>query len=169
MNRRTFFLSAAAVAVTPFFLTGCDTTTVSEFVTLIGTDAAALANFFGMGSIASQITSLASQIAVDITNWQSGSAATDAIQAINDLIGLIDTIPVATPYAPLLILILSALSGLLALLPQSATSTASAKALGAHSVTPDHLGGFDKHHMTAAKNNFSSAWQSQLAVTPLTK
>lgn len=169
MNRRSFLLSAAAVSLSPVFLTGCDTTTVSEFVSLIGTDAAALATFFGATAIATQIQSLASQISVDITNFQSGSAATDAIQAINDLISLVGTIPVAAPYAGLIVLILSALAGLLELLPQSSTSQTTAKALSAHSATPYHYGGFDKHHMTAARNQFSSAWQSQLAVTPLKK
>jgi hypothetical protein len=168
LNRRIFIATGTAAVLTPsLFLTGCDSTTVSEFVSLIGTDAAALATFFGAGSLATQITSLASQIAVDITNWQSGGAAADAIQAINDLIALVNTIPVATPYAPLIILILSALAGLLALLPSSATSPASAKAIGDRHVTAMPLGGFDKHHMTQAKNSFTSQWNSQLAATPL--
>jgi hypothetical protein len=169
MNRRSFLATCtAAVAFLAYPLTGCDSTTVSEFVSLIGTDAAALATFFGAGSIATQITSLASQIAVDITNWQSGGAAADAIQAINDLIALVNTIPVATPYAPLIILILSALSGLLALLPSSATTANARVAVEQRHVNPMPLGGFDKHHMTAAKNSFQSQWNSQLAITPLT-
>lgn len=164
LSRRSFIslsgLSAGALAVGvgTLPLTGCDNTTVAEFVNLIGTDAAALANYFGASSIAGQITSLAGQIAIDVTNWQSGSTAADAIQAINDLIALVDLIPVATPYAPLIILILSALSGLLALLPSSATTAASAKVLSAKSVPATHYGGFDKKSMTSAKNGFTSQW-----------
>src|SRR5271170_2456062 len=107
MNRRHFLVTGAAATVAPFMLAGCNTTTVADFVSLIGADAATLATYFGQTALAAQITSLVSQIAVDITNWQSGAAATDAIAAINDLIGLINSIPIALPYAPLIVLILS--------------------------------------------------------------
>src|ERR1700679_4042454 len=118
LNRRMFLVTGAAASLVPF-LTGCDSTTVAEFVSLIGADASTLATYFGQTALAAQITSLSSQISIDITNFQSGAAATDAIEAINDLIGLIDSIPIAVPYAPLIVLLLSALTGLLAILPQS--------------------------------------------------
>ena len=171
MNRRSFLATSAAAAfigAMPLSLTGCDSTTVGEFVNLIASDAAALANFFGAGTIATQITNLASQIAADIKTWQAGGTAQAAIQVINDLIGLVDSIPVATPYAPLIILILSALSGILALLPAS-TSAVAAKVIGARQVTPATYGGFDKKSMTSAKTQFNSNWNSQLAITPLKK
>lgn len=173
MNRRTFFTSVAAaglVSLMPLTLTGCDTTTVSAFVGLIGKDAAALATYFGNTSLAGQITSLAGQIAVDISNWQSGGAAANAITAINDLIGLVDLIPVATPYAPLIVLILSALTGLLALLPSAATTGKSRAITAKYNVTPYHCGGFDKHSMTQAKAWFTGQWNGLLQATPgLTK
>src|SRR5580658_8699981 len=99
MNRRSFLKSSGAVAVmsgaSPFLLSieGCNSTTVADFVSLIASDAASLATYFGASSLASQITSLAGTIATDIANWQSGGAAADAIQAINDLIGLVNDIP----------------------------------------------------------------------------
>src|ERR1700677_3671697 len=108
MNRRSFLqnsASFAAISALPLTLDGCSTTTVAEFVSVIATDAASLASYFGATSLASQITVLAGQIATDIANWQAGSAASDAIAAINDLIGLIGQIPIAAPYAPLIILI----------------------------------------------------------------
>lgn len=167
MDRRSFIATgtAAISAVILMPTLGCDTTTVAEFVSLIGTDAAALATFFGASDIATQITSLASQIAVDITNWQSGGSAADAIQAINDLIALIGTIPAAAQYAPLIILILSALAGLLALLPASATSAKAQSALRHVMAMP--IGGFDKRHMSQAKKTFQQQWNTQLAITPL--
>jgi hypothetical protein len=173
MNRRSFLTTsaaAAAISLVPLSLTGCDTTTVAAFVTLIGKDAATLATYFGQTTIANDITSLAGQIAVDITNWQSGSSAANAIASIDDLIGLINNLPVAVPYAPLVVLILSALTGLLALLPNSlkaATPTPKTHAaVSKYHVTPYHCNGFDKHSMTQAKSWFTGQWSTLVASTP---
>jgi hypothetical protein len=169
MNRRTFLVTSTASAfIASMPLTGCSTATVATFVKLIVTDAEALASFFGASSIASQISTLAGQITTDITNWQNGGTAADAIQAINDLIGVVNLIPIAIPYAPLLILILSALSGLLALLPSATPTPASERALSERRVTPMHIGGTDKTHIKAASDQFISQWSSQIAITPLT-
>lgn len=173
MNRRMFITSSTAVAfLTPsIFLTGCSDATVADFVKVIATDAASLATYFGDATLASQITSLAAQIAIDITNWQSGAAATDAIQAINDLIGLVNLIPAAAQYAPLIVLILSALTGLLALLPNSvaATKDATRAIINTRNVRPTHYNGFDKKSMTTGKKSFESSWTSLAAGLPLTK
>jgi hypothetical protein len=170
MNRRVFLATGTAAVLTPaIFLEGCNTTTVADFVNLIATDAATLATYFGDTSLAAQIKADAAQIVIDITNWQSGSAATDAINAINDLIGLINAIPIAIPYEPLIVLILSALTGLLALLPSSvaAMKPATRAAINTHNVTPTHYNGFDKKSMTTGKNNFVASWTSLSANVPL--
>jgi hypothetical protein len=173
MKRRSFLQFIALVfagLALPFGLTGCgaSTTTIAAFINLIGKDAAALATYFGATSTATQIIALAAQIATDVTNWQSGGAATDAINAINDLIGLINSIPVAVPYAPLIILILSALTGLLALLPQSpGTLAAKSTAQRKYQINPTHYADATNKTMTKAAKDFTSAWQSQLATTPL--
>lgn len=172
MNRRQFLTTTAAVAcvsVMPLTLTGCDTTTIADFVNEIATSASSLATFFGDTTLAGQITSLASQIATDIANWQSGSAVAAVIAAINDLIGLVDLIPVAQPYAPLIVLILSALTGLLALIPQSKVTSDRAIATKKYTVVPQHYGGYDKKHMTAAKKNFKEQWKTLSAGLTLTK
>jgi hypothetical protein len=177
MNRRTFAkaccrLAIASAVLPSLILTGCSNTTIADFVTLIAKDAATLATYFGQSSLATQITNLASQIAVDITNWQSGSAATDAIAAINDLIGLINLIPIAVPYAPLIILILSALTGLLALLPSSTPNrmTAATRDIVNHrNIIPIQYGGYDKKHMTAGAKSFNTQWATLSAGLPLTK
>jgi hypothetical protein len=171
MNRRSFLKSSGAAGVmagaSPFLLSieGCNSTTVADFVSLIASDAASLATYFGASSLASQITSLAGTIATDIANWQSGGAAADAIQAINDLIGLVNDIPIAAAYAPLIVLILSALSGLLALLPNSvAAMTSKTHAVfAARNVSPAHYGGFDKKSMTEAKKSFVKSWNAAKA------
>ena len=175
MNRRQFSKSSLAFAASltnvsfVVGLTGCDTTTVAEFVSVIAQDAAALATFFGSTSIATQITALSGQLAADIKNWQAGGPASDAIQAINDLITLVSLIPIATQYAPLIVLILSALTGLLALLPASATQPKAKAAMAKYHAVPYPCKGFDKHSMTQAKNWFTDGWKAQIALTPLTK
>jgi hypothetical protein len=172
MNRRMFLQSSSAAVSLAFLspLIGCPTTTIADFVKLIATDAATLATYFGQSSLAGQITSLASQIAVDITNWKSGTSAADAIAAINDLIGLINLIPIATPYAPLIVLILSALTGLLALLPNSvpAMTKATRDAINKHNITPTHYNGSDKKSMTDGKNNFDHQWSTIITLNHLT-
>lgn len=172
MNRRQFLTTTAAVACIsafPLTLTGCDTTTIADFVNEIATSASSLATFFGDSSLAGQITTLASQIATDIANWQSGGAVAGVIAAINDLIALVDLIPVAQPYAPLIVLILSALTGLLSLIPQAKVASDRAMTTKKYTVVPQHYGGYDKKHMTSAKKNFESQWKSLSAGLPLTK
>lgn len=172
MNRRSFITSSTAVvacAALPLTLTGCDNTTIANFVNEIATSASSLATYFGDASLAGQITSLASQIATDIANWQSGGTVNAVIAAINDLIGLVDLIPVAQPYAPLIVLILSALTGLLALIPQSKVSSSRAMTTKKYTIVPQHYAGYDKKHMTAAKNNFDAQWKTLSAGLPLTK
>jgi hypothetical protein len=177
MNRRMFLQSAAAsatgLAVLPssLLLTGCNNQTIADFVTVIAKDAATLATYFGQSSLATQIVTLASQIAVDITNWQSGSAATDAIAAINDLIGLINSIPIAVPYAPLIILVLSALTGLLALLPNSvpAMKAETRAVMNKRNIKPTHYNGPDKKSMSQGLKAFNAQWQTLSAGLPLTK
>jgi hypothetical protein len=168
-NRRTFTkLFAATLSLACLPLTGCSNTTIADFVSLIGRDAAALATYFNQGSLASQILSLASQIAVDVTNWQSGSSAQLAIQAIQDLINLIATIPAVGPYVPLVDLVLSALSGLLLLLPPSAGAMVPHNVNG-HAVAPFHYPDASKKSMTAAKNSFDSSWSALTATAPLAR
>ena len=168
LNRRMFLVTGAAAALIPTsLLTGCDSTTVAEFVSLIGADASTLATYFGQTALAAQITSLSSQISIDITNFQSGAAATDAIEAINDLIGLIDSIPIAVPYAPLIVLLLSALTGLLAILPQSSMKATTREIVNRRNVTPTHYSDFGKKSMTNGKKNFVSSWNSLTINLPL--
>lgn len=169
MNRRTFSkLSAAAFTLACLPLAGCPSkTTIAQFVSLIGKDAAALATYFGQSSLAAQITSLASQIAIDITNWQAGSAATQAIQAITALMNLISTIPVLGPYVALIDLLLSALSGLLLLLPGTSGHTIP-HLLNGHVVQPAFYHDASTKEMTKAQKNFTAQWDSLTAVAPLT-
>ena len=84
MNRRqflTFTAAAACVSVLPLTLTGCDTTTIAEFVNEVAVNASSLATFFGDSSLAGQITNLAGQIATDIAQWQNGSSPVQGVIA----------------------------------------------------------------------------------------
>ena len=145
-------------------LQGCSTATVAVFVTTIAKYAAQLATYFSAGSLAGQITALAATIASDISAWQSGSPATDAINALNDLAALINQIPAAGAYVVFIDLILGAIAGLLALLPSSLAVKMVGKA-----VPPIPYAGFDKHTMTAANNNFIAAWTRYNATLPTVK
>jgi hypothetical protein len=168
MNRRTFVLTSTA-AFGALYLTGCNTTTVAEFVTLIGDDAAALASYFGQTTLAANLKSWASQIAIDVTNWQSGNTVQLAEQVIKDIqqfMGLIGTIPVVGPYVPLVDLLLSALSGLLLLLPQ-ATGASVPHVVNGHVVLPIHYADASSKTMTAAKKNFTTQWNTLTTVAPL--
>jgi hypothetical protein len=171
LTRRHFLATSAAVFVLPssLLLEGCNTTTVAEFVTLIGSDAAALATYFGAGGVAAQLTSDVALIAKDIANWQSGGAAADAIQAINDMVALLGQIPITENYAPLIILIGSALTGLLALLPSPQASIKASVVIAKYKMAPQHYGGFDKKSMTAAKNSLNAQWAMLTATLPVTK
>lgn len=173
MNRRNFLTTAAAaafVSTLPLSLTGCNTTTIADFVNVIATDAGSLATFFGDTGLAGQITTLAARIAADIASWQNGtSGAAAVIAAINDLIGLVDLIPIAQPYAPLIVLILSALTGLLALIPQAKVALDKPLATKKYTVTPTNYGGYDKKHMTAGRKSFESQWKTLSTGLPTSK
>jgi hypothetical protein len=154
-------------------LTGCSPDTVAAFVNTIANLAAQLATYFGAGGLATQLLALSAKIATDIASWQSGSAATDAIQAINDMIDLVNGIPVLGPYTMFIDLILGALSGLLALLPQAAAAAAIAKThvvARRYKMVPAPYGGFDKGSMRAANSGFEAAWtRLQATVGPTVK
>jgi hypothetical protein len=170
MNRRVFLKSSsAATLLSSFpFITGfsCNTTTIADFVSLIGKYGAKLATSLNEGAIAAQILSLSSQIAIDITNWQSGSSATLAIQTIQDLLNLIGTIPVLGPDIALADLLLSALSGLLLLLPPS-TGRMIPRTVHGRAVQPIHYPDASKKSMTQAKKNLESQWAALTAAAPL--
>ena len=154
-------------------LTGCSPDTVAAFVNTIANLAAQLATYFGAGSLATQLLALSATIATDIANWQSGSAATDAIQAINDMIDLVNQIPVLGQYSVFIDLILGALRGLLALLPQAAAAAAIAKThvvARRYKMVATPYGGFDKGSMRAANSGFEAAWtRLQATVGPTVK
>lgn len=167
MDRRAFLKSSsAATLLFTLPVLGCNSTTISQFVTLIGKDAATLASYLNQPALSAQILSLSSQIAVDITNWQSGTTATLAIQAIQDLMNLIGAIPAVGPYVPLIDLLLSALSGLLLLLPP-ATGAIVPHVIHGRAVTPLHYPDASNKAMTAAKKNFDSQWTALTAAAPL--
>jgi hypothetical protein len=156
-------------------LTGCSPDTVAAFVNTIANLAAQLATYFGAGSLATQLLALSATIATDIANWQSGSAATDAIQAINDMIDLVNQIPVLGQYSVFIDLILGALSGLLALLPQAAVQVWALSQSGRpmrlrRKMVATPYGGFDKGSMRAANSGFEAAWKRlQATVGPTVK
>lgn len=159
ISRRSFVAKGAAAlaTVTVLPLAGCDTTTIAEFVSLIANYGSQLATYFGATGIAGQITTLAGTIAADIANWQSGlSPAADAIQALTDLEGLINQIPIVSDYAPLIDLLLAAITGLLALLPNALTGPKAIKLK--RSVTPFHYKDFSKKSMAAAKKQLTAEW-----------
>lgn len=169
LTRRIFAKSIgfalASVCCLPA-LQGCSSATVATFVATIAKYAAQLATYFGSTSIAAQITALAATIATDIANWQNGSAATDAIQALTLLASLVNQIPIAAPYAVLIDLILGAISGLLALLPQS-VAVALVRDKTGRTVPAIPYKGFDKKTMTAANDNFIAAWQRYTTNLPI--
>lgn len=157
-------------------LQGCSPDTVAAFVTTIAKYAAQLASYFGAGSLASQLTAVAAKIATDIASWQSGGAATDAIEAINDMIDLVNAIPVLGPYTVFIDLILGALSGLLALLPAPAAAVAATiaashmHASSRRAMVPTPYKGLDKGSMSAASSGFAAAWaRLQATVGPTVK
>jgi hypothetical protein len=162
LNRRIFIATGTAAVLTPsLFLTGCDTTTVAEFVSLIGTDGAELANLLGDAAAAQQITNAAALIAADLQNWKPGDATQSAIQAIQDLIALIQKLVPAGSnpiYVAAAVLLLGALTGLLALLPSSAASSVVAHVVKDTNVQPTHYDGFDKKSMTKAKKDLTASW-----------
>lgn len=170
MNRRRFVaLVASAVSFAMFPLIGCSTETISAFVILIANYAAQLANYFNAGTLAMQITAIASKIAADVTSWQAGGAASDAIQALNDLEDLINQIPFVAAYAPLVDLLLGAVTGLLALLPASASSPKLRTHPGVtrRAVTPIRYPDASKKSMTRAANDLKAQWASLVQVTPV--
>lgn len=160
MTRRAA-MKAVAASVLVLNLAGCSPDTVAAFVKTIGTLAAQLATYFGAADVAAQLVAAAATVATDIAEWQSGSAAADAVQAINDMIDLVDAIPVRGPYTVFLDLLLGALSGLLALLPASAYAAwALAHQSGAprRAMVPTPYGGFDRGSMRAADVGLLAGW-----------
>jgi hypothetical protein len=168
MTRRTFarlFGYTAGLACCLPILSGCNTATVATFVTTIAKYAAQLATYFSAGSLATQITALAATIAADIQAWQSGSAATNAINALNDLAALINQIPFLGAYSVFIDLILGAIAGLLALLPSAMT----VKLNSSRPYTAIPYAGFDKKSMTNANTSFEAAWARYSATLPTTR
>lgn len=173
INRRAFAVwTLSAIAALTFPMVACNTQTIANFVALIGKYAAQLATYFGASGYAAQITTLAAQIATDIANWQSGSPAADAINALDDLASLVNLIPAAGPYVVFIDLLLGAISGLLALIPQAAAQlSARARTLPpAKVVAPTYYADLSKKSMTTATDNLSAAWARLIIkVGPVTR
>ena len=160
LSRRSFIRKASATA-TAFYLIGCGSASaISALVSTIANYGAQLASYFGASSVATQITTIASLIATDINQWvstQSQTAAQGAIQALNDLMGLIQQINIPAKFQILADLLIGAAEGLLALLPSS-TASATPKVALKRTVAPTYYRDAKRGTMEAAKTALDAQW-----------
>jgi hypothetical protein len=159
MNRRTFIISAGAVASLPLVtLTtiGCGSTSKATIVGLaqiLGNAVANLATILGNTAIATQITQYTTQLVNDINAWTPGGTTQDIILVITDLENAISLIPVTPEIQGLIELALGTIQGILAFFPSAAAmATEIAAKTKAKQV---HLAKFPKDAPT-----FKIAWNS---------
>jgi len=110
MQRREFLKASAtagAVAIlapAAIFNVGCSKQTVADLVQTLGTAAANIATFEGNAALAQKLQTDTAAAVSAITNWQSGSPAQMAIEALNLVVDDLDLFPVTAPYAALITL-----------------------------------------------------------------
>jgi hypothetical protein len=123
MNRRSFLQSASGTCTVLAFspalllLEGCPSKdTVAALVQTLGNSASSIAEVEGNTVLAQKLKTDTTAAVSAIQNWQDGSPAQLAIEAVNLVIDDLDLIPAAGPYEPLIVLALGTAASIIAIL-----------------------------------------------------
>ena len=150
-------LGAIALALLVLLATlpssGCSKSTVVELVSVLGSATSNIANLEGNPALAAQLKADTAAAVSAISNWQSGSPATVAIEALNILAADLSLIPGTSAYAPLIDLAIGTIDSILALIPSSAVSV--------HASRSVHLQNAPK-----TKSQFKVQWDGIVAQHP---
>ena len=130
MQRREFLKASATVGavaiLTPaaIFEVGCSKQTVAELVQTLGNAAANIAQAEGNTSLAQKLQTDTAAAVSAITNWQTGSPAQMAIEALNLVVDDLNLFPIAAPYAPLIDLAIGTAISIITILSGGTASVA---------------------------------------------
>jgi outer membrane murein-binding lipoprotein Lpp len=131
---KTNLLKVGAIALVTILLAGCVVqSTIAALTSTLGSAAAAIAAVEGNTALATQLQTDTNAAVSAVTNWKTGSATADVIEALNLVEDDLNLIPIAGPYTPLIDICIGAVQAILAELPSSAALPA-AKVAHAHRV-----------------------------------
>jgi hypothetical protein len=132
--RRSAFAIVALALIPSMLMTACDQNTLATLATTLGTSAANIAKLEGNTALATKLTADTAAASSAIANWQTGTPATEVIEALNLVEDDLNLIPGTSDYAPLADFAIATTESILALLPQPAPTPATAASLSAHAV-----------------------------------
>jgi hypothetical protein len=135
MNRRGFLKSSLALTILSVVtMTGCKTissiinqSTLASLVSTVGVGVVNLLNFLGMSALATSAQALFQQAVTDIKGWTPGTAATEIINALTDILNFIAALPgIPSNVLSLISLAVSTIESIISLFQQNAPVNTSA-------------------------------------------
>lgn len=152
----------------PIMETGCAAQqTASELISVVGNAVASILTLEGNTADAQKLKTDSATAAQQVANWQNGSPAQEATEALNLLEDDLNLIPAVDKYAPLVDIAIAAVDTLLAQLSGSAASAGMSflgESLSSSATNPAH-----RHPAVKAPKNakqFKKAWNSLLKTHP---
>lgn len=132
MKRAAQVLIALILLVTLPVLTGCpQQSQIAALTQVLGNDSAQIAAIEGNPQLAAQLKADTAAAVLAVNNWQKGTNAQMAIEAMNIVIGDLQLIPNTGPYAQLIVLAIGTAQSIIALLqPPSPAAAVSIARLG---------------------------------------
>jgi hypothetical protein len=133
ITRRKF--SLGALSMTLLAAVGCkvvsavfNQSTLAALVAKVGSGLVALLTYLKLTSLVPQLQNLIQQAVNDITSWTPGTAATDVINALNDIAAFVSStnIPILSQYATLVELAIGTIDFVISLFVQNAPASTAA-------------------------------------------
>lgn len=112
----------------PVIIIGCTQNETAALVQTLGTASASIATIEGNTSLATQLTADTNAAVKAIDNWTAGTPATEAVEAINIVIGDLSLFPVAGPDAAYVTLALGTAESIIDILSPAATPAIASRA-----------------------------------------
>lgn len=118
-------VAALSLSIVTLPTLGCPSqSTIATLTQTLGTAAANIATLEGNATLGAKLTTDTASAVSAVTNWKSGSPATEAIEALSLVEDDLNLIPAASQYTLLIDLAIGTVQSLLAMLPQSTTAAA---------------------------------------------
>jgi hypothetical protein len=157
MNRRVFTkmagLAFAAVS-TPFVLVGCKAQT---YISILVGAVQSILTYVG-GPLAAQISSALTKVQADVAAWTTGTIPQVVVEALNDLQGLLDQVPLSSLVTTLVSIAITAVDAILSASGGNASVSAKTAKPRAHA-TPSMS-------LTTA-HEFGRAWNESVELSGL--
>lgn len=142
---------------------GCTSqATIAALTSTLGNAASSIAALEGNADLAVKLKADTAAAVSAVTNWKSGTPASEAIEALNLVEDDLNLIPAASQYTPLIDLAIGTVESILALLPQS--QTIATPTLAAH--TAAHKRKVTLINPPKTAKQFKAQWQNVINANP---